>query len=187
MNSYNRRQQVFVVVVVVVLFSIFASFIGNAGADGPGKSTEPLPSQSKACDGPAADKNPHCSQPKPTQVNTPVPPQPTAQPTQVKVQPTSVPPTKVKVNPTQVRSAEPTVIPSPTAQPSATATPILTACGDAEVCSPCEFLEDALADGMMVIIIDQDKVEVYEDMSIRIPGQFDLLATGLLSESGYGN
>lgn len=174
MNQYNRRQQILVVVVVIVLFLSLVTIYGNAGADGPGNSTEPLPTHAepKACNNPGNGPVKKCPKPEVTQ-------EPTAVSTEVKVQPTAVP-TKVKIQPTPVLSVEPSAI------PKVTATPVLTAC-DTEVCNPCEFLEDALAQGMMVIIIDRDKVEVYEDMSLRIPGQFDLLATGLLSQSGYGD
>lgn len=178
MNQYNRRQQVLVVVVIIVLFLTLSTIFGIAEGDGPGKKHDPLPPQSNGCDSNGKGPEHKCNQPEsqPTAVATEV----KAQPTEVPIQPTAQPTKKV------TKSAEPTVLPQVTAQPSATAAPVLTSCSD-EVCSPCEFLEDALADGMMVIIVDRDRVEVYEDMSLRIPGQFDLLATGLLSQSGYGN
>jgi hypothetical protein len=159
--------------VIVILFVPFLSLVDNAGANG--KKHDPLPDTSNGCNESSQDKNPHCN-PAPEVKVTP-------ESTKVKVQPTPVA-TKVESKPTEVK-----VTPEPTATPEVTATSVVTVtskveCSD-EVCNPCEFLTDALNDGMMVIILDKDKVTVYEDFSISIDGQFDVLATGLLSESAY--
>ena len=179
------KSHVKLVIVIVVLSVILVALVGIAAACNGGKCTNPLPPNANGCDsqgkGPEHKCNPAtevvvrvtevAATPKPIEV------------TKV-AEPTDSPATRIATVVATVKAtkeSKPVTTPVPTATVAVTVgIPPATACGDDVVCDPCVLLLQAIEDGMIVMIVNQDQI-VMVDGNVIVEGS--LLATGLLSET----
>jgi len=205
MPTYNETKVMKVVCIVLAMLCVLAIIalvaVVEAGdkKECPGNSCEPLPTKAKACDGPAADHNPHCN---PVEVKVTEEPEPEVKVTEVtEVKATSEPlygdgpGFEVTVVPPTPTSLPPQ--PSPTAslpasQPSKPASCM--ADGSDEDCSACDLLLAALDQGDAIILVSLENLNpdivdsvtgedigiiVMSDGGAQVGGE--LLATGVVN------
>lgn len=189
------------IIVSMIVLLVLIGLMAVGGADGcqEGKPcNEPLPPKARACDNPGGGTGPvhkceaNVSEATPTPVPpveetptpvppTPVPPEPTntVEPTATKTQPSPTPTVESKVTtvPATVEITSTQTITQPLTAPF----PPPTACGDDDVCDPCDLVLQAIREGMVVIIADEESVEFYEDGSVSI--RHEGLAVGKLGRS----
>lgn len=171
----NTRNVVGILVVVLAAIGlILLSNISSLEACNGGKCAEPLPTQAKACEAPGNGPVHKCNDAEEGPVSTPIPP--TSPP------PTSEPPATV-APPTPAQEVEDEIVPTlppPTVTVTVTPTAELASQPASEPaceldasqagCDACAVVTEALAQGKIIIIADEDYITVLQDGTVVFAG-----------------